>query len=164
MPDVHGTDPVSGGGPASGGGPVAAGRRREWLARIAGGTLVTMFALEAAVLECFLVPLRVAGWVMPISVLAAIVGNVLLARLMAGVVGRRLVALLPPLVWLVTVLTFAAPRAEGDLVVPGSWVGLAFLFLGTIAGAYGAATAPVPARRSPIRRATPDRGSPVVSG
>lgn len=115
--------------------------------RIVGGALTVALTLLVAVVECFLVPLRAGRWPVPLCVLAAVVGNVALCRFAVLVTGRRASALLPPLVWLVVVLVFAAPRPEGDLVVPGSWVGIAFLFGGAIAGAYGAASSMLPPRR-----------------
>jgi hypothetical protein len=108
---------------------------------------VGWLAVQAAVVECFLVPLHIGRWPLPVSVLAAVVGNVLLARLMARLTGRRTTAALPPVLWLVVVLVLAAPRSEGDLVLPGTLTGLAFLFLGATAGAFGAAAAIMPSRR-----------------
>jgi len=108
--------------------------------RVVAGLLLAGIAVEAAVVECFLVPLHVGRWPLPVSVLAAVVGNVWLPRSIARLTGARRTALLPPVLWLVVVLVLAAPRPEGDLVVPGNLTGLAFLFLGAIAGAVGAAS------------------------
>jgi hypothetical protein len=119
--------------------------------RIVGALVVAAVAVEVALIECFLVPLRVGTWPLPLAVVAAMVGNVVLARLMARVTGRGLTAVIPPLLWLVVVLVLAAPRPEGDLIVPGTWTGLAFLFLGAVAGTYGAASAALPRRRPPSR-------------
>ncbi|MEN3356558.1 MAG: hypothetical protein V7637_540, partial [Mycobacteriales bacterium] len=99
-----------------------------------------LVAFEAAVLECFLVPLRAGRWPVPVAALAAVAGNLLLPRMIVAVAGRRSTALLPPVLWLIVVLAFAAPRREGDLIVPGSWEGVLFLFVGAIAGAFGAAS------------------------
>jgi hypothetical protein len=127
--------------------PDGPGRRPASTIRVTGAVLVVLATLEAATVECFFVPLRTGRWPLPVSAVAAVVGNVLLARLIVAVTGWRPAALLPPVLWLVVVLAFAAPRAEGDLIVPGTWPGLAFLFLGTIAGAYGAASSIAPRRR-----------------
>ena len=113
--------------------------------------LTALLAFEVAVLECFLVPLRIGRWPVPVCVLAAVAGNVALCRLAVRLTGRRAPGLLPPLIWLAVVLALAAPRPEGDLVVPGSWVGILFLFAGAIAGAYGAASAMLPSRRRAAR-------------
>jgi hypothetical protein len=119
------------------------------LLRAAGGVLVCLAAVEAAVAECFYVPLRVGRWPLPLAVAGAVAGNVVLPRLVVAATGRRGTALLPPVVWLIVALLFAASRPEGDLVVPGTASGLAFLFLGAIAGAFGAVSASPPRRAGP---------------
>jgi hypothetical protein len=140
------------------------GPRLDASLRAAGGAVVALVALEAAVIECFLVPLRLGPVPVPLSAAAAVAGNILLARLIVAVTGRRPTALLPPVLWLVAVLVFAAPRAEGDLIVPGSWPGLLFLFLGAIAGAFGAATSITPRRWSPPGGAAPGRPAADAAG
>jgi hypothetical protein len=102
--------------------------------------LVVVAAVALAVIECFLVPLRVGTVPLPLCVPLAMAGNVVLARLAGGLTGRPLAGVLPPVLWLAVVLVLAAPRAEGDLIVPGTLTGLVFLFAGAVAGAYGAAT------------------------
>jgi hypothetical protein len=104
------------------------------------GVLVVLAAVALAVIECFLVPLRAGTVPLPVCVPLAVAGNVVLARLAGGLTGRPLVGVLPPVLWLAVVLVLAAPRAEGDLIVPGTLTGLVFLFAGAVAGAYGAAT------------------------
>ena len=141
-------------------GPVgAAGSGRlPTVGRVVGGVVFAGFAAQAAVVECFLVPLHAGRWPVPVAVPAAMLGNVLLARAMAWITGRRATALLPPVLWLVVVLVLAAPRPERDVVVPGTLTGQAFLFLGAIAGAFGAASTIAPGRR--LRRPRPDAGVP----
>jgi hypothetical protein len=116
--------------------------------RVLAGVLVAVAAVALAALECFLVPLRVGTVPLPLSVPLALAGNVVLARLAGGLTGRPLAGVLPPVLWLATVLLLAAPRPEGDVIVPGTLTGLVFLFAGTVAGAYGAASA-VTRRRNP---------------
>ena len=129
--------------------------------RVLAGAVLAAVSVQAAAVESFLVPLHVGRWPLPVSVLAAIVGNVVLARSIVRFTGERRVALLPPVLWLVVVLVLSAPRPEGDLVVPGTLVGLAFLFGGAAAGAFGAASTVVPGRRRSSLR--PGRAR-VVSG
>ena len=101
--------------------------------------LVLLLALLLAVWGSFLVPLRIGTVPVPVSWLIAVVGNGLL-----GWVGGRLLGRLgaagPGVVWLAVALTFGSQRAEGDLVVPGTAVGLVFLVAGAVASAvaYGA--------------------------
>ena len=112
-------------------------------ARVVLGLLVVVAAVALAIMECFLVPLRVGTVPLPVSVPLAVAGNVVLARLAARVTGRGAPAVVPPVLWLAVVLVLAAPRPEGDVVVPGSATALAFLFAGAVAGAYGAASTAV---------------------
>jgi len=157
LSEREGTGLVDVSGEAGGGGspppPPAAGAGRDrvpragTVLRVLAGVAVAGVAVQAAVVECFLVPLHVGRWPVPVSVPAAVVGNILLARLIARLTGRRTTAVLPPVLWLVVVLVLAAPRAEGDLVVPGNLTGLAFLFFGATAGALGAASAVMPGGR-----------------
>jgi hypothetical protein len=131
----------------------------ERVVRVVGTVLALLVAMELTLVECYLVPLRIGSVPLPVSIPLAVVGNVLAARLTARISGVRALAALPSVLWLVTVLVLAAPRAEGDLVVPGSLTGLVFLFAGSVAGAYGAATAPTRRRPPP-----PDRPAPAARG
>ncbi|HST63572.1 MAG TPA: hypothetical protein VLM05_00150 [Mycobacteriales bacterium] len=121
--------------------------------RVAGGVLVAVAALALAVVECFLVPLRIGSVPLPVVVPLAMAGNILLARLAGRWTGSVVGAAAPPVLWLLVVIVLALPRAEGDLIVPGSLTGLVFLFAGAVAGAYGVASEitrrvkPAPARR-----------------
>jgi len=113
-----------------------------------GGALIVVAAVEAALLECFLLPSWIAGVPVPVSIPAAMAGNIVLPVLARRVTGSRVVAALPVLAWLVVVFVAAVPRAEGDLIVTGTLRGMAFLLLGALAGAYGvvrAVTTPSPA-------------------
>jgi len=105
--------------------------------RWTGGVLVSLGAVQAAVLEALYVPLRIGRVVLPVSVLAAIVLNAFLPRLMYAATGSRPTAALPIIAWLAVVIVLALPRPEGDVVMPGTWVGLAMLFLGAAAAAWG---------------------------
>ncbi|RZU30387.1 hypothetical protein [Blastococcus saxobsidens] len=113
-----------------------------------------------AVVEVFWLPLRVGGVPVPVSVLAAVVGNVLLVRAALRVSGSRLVAAVPALVWLVVVVAAMGRRPEGDLVITigtGGYtvVTTAFLLLGVLAAAFSVGTAmgggprPVSSPRAP---------------
>ncbi len=121
--------------------------------RIVAGLLVTVASVGLAVIETFLVPLRIGSVPLPLSVVLAVAGNVLLTRLAGRQTGSALVAGLQPLVWLLTVVVLALPRAEGDVIVAGTGSALVFLFAGSVAGAYGIAaeitrrTRPAPAVR-----------------
>ena len=110
------------------------------VARVAGGLLVVVLALWLALVEVFWLPLRVFGVLLPVSVVAAVAGNLLLVGLAARLTGSRLAAVLPALVWLVVAVGGSLQRPEGDLLVTGSGalglVSLAFLLAGVVAAAF----------------------------
>jgi Family of unknown function (DUF6113) len=108
--------------------------------RLAAGALIAVAAVGLAVLECFLVPLRIGSVPCPIVVPLAMAGNIGLARLAGRWTGSVAGAAVPPVLWLAVVIVLAVPRAEGDLIVPGTVTSLVFLFAGAVAGAYGVAS------------------------
>ena len=94
-----------------------------------------------ALVEVFWLPWRLAGVPIPISLVAAVVGNLLLVGAARRLSGSRLVAVLPALVWLGIALPASMRRPEGDLLLPGgdgvtSTVNLGFLLLGVVAAAF----------------------------
>jgi hypothetical protein len=94
-----------------------------------------------AVVEVLWLPWRVGGVPVPVSVLAAVAGNLLLVDAARRLSGSRLVAVLPALVWLGIALAAAMRRPEGDLLLPGgdtvtSTLNLGFLLLGVVAAAF----------------------------
>jgi hypothetical protein len=111
-------------------------------ATVGSAVLVVAVAAWLAVVEVFWLPLKVGVVPVPLSVLAAVVGNLLLVRLAHRLSGSRAVAVLPALVWLVVALAAMVRRPEGDLVLVGSGVtggvGMAFLLFGVIAAAFAA--------------------------
>ncbi len=100
-----------------------------------GGILSIVLALLSGVLELFLAPLRVAGVLVGVSALAAVVLNVALAWYAVRVVGRRWAIALPWAAW--TLLMFAAAGVrthEGDYLLAGdNWVGMVVILVGSIA-------------------------------
>jgi hypothetical protein len=82
----------------------------------------------------------VSGVPVPVSVVAAVAGNLLLVGLAARLTGSRLAAVLPAVVWLVVVVAAAIPRPEGDLLLTGSGLlgvlTLAFLLAGVVAASF----------------------------
>lgn len=93
-----------------------------------------------ALVEVFWLPLRAGGVPLPLSVLAAAAGNLLLVGLAHRLSGSRAVAVLPAVAWLVVALAAMVPRSEGDLVMIGSGalgvISLAFLLFGTLGAAF----------------------------
>ena len=132
-------------------GPDDAARPWTGLERGWAYALVLVLTVLLALWGAFLVPFRVGGTLVPVSVVIAVVGNVLVGRAAARLAGST-GALLTGVLWTGVALVLASRRAEGDVVVPGSAVGMVFLLAGVLASAvaYGAAVlrpAPDRARR-----------------
>ncbi len=121
--------------------------------QLAAALLVTVLAAWLALVEVFWLPLRVFGVPLPVSVAAAVAGNLLLVALAARLTGSRLAAVLPALVWLVVAVGASLRRPEGDLLLVGGGVlgflSLAFLLAGVVAAAFavGKVLAAPPGRR-----------------
>jgi hypothetical protein len=112
---------------------------RHLLALVGAGVTAIVAAAWLAAVEVFWLPLRVAGVLVPVSVVAAVVGNLLLVGLALRLSGSRLVAALPALTWAAVVVAAMDRRPEGDLIMTGRGalgaVNLAFLLLGVAAAA-----------------------------
>lgn len=113
---------------------IAAGERLGW------GVAAIAVAGWLALVEVFWLPLRVGGVLVPVSVVAAVVGNLLLPMAALRLSGSRVVAVLPSIVWLVVAVGAMVRRPEGDLVMTGGGdlgvVNLAFLMIGVLAAAF----------------------------
>jgi hypothetical protein len=116
--------------------------------------LVLVLTLLLAAWSAFLVPLRVAGTLVPVSLLLAGVGTALLGRTGGRVLRDRRGAVPPGLLFLVLALTLGSRRAEGDLVIAGgegsglATVGLLYLLAGAIGATTGYLLAPAPVPRT----------------
>ena len=111
--------------------------------------LLLVLTVLLALWGAFLVPFRVGGTLVPVSVVVAVVGNVLVGRAASRLAGST-GALVTGGLWIAVTLVLSSRRAEGDVVVPGSAVGMAFLVTGALASAvaYGAAVVRTPPDRA----------------
>ena len=134
-------------------------RARQW----SGGVLAVVVAVWLATAEVFWLPLRMGGVLLPVSVVVAVVGNLLLPRLALRLSASRVVAALTGVAWLVVVVAAMIRRPEGDLLITGGGatgvVNLAFLLLGVLAAAFAVGRAlggprrlPVSPRETPVAR------------
>lgn len=113
-------------------------KRGDLAVRIAGGLVAVAGGLVTAVVEVFLTPLRIDGVRLPVSILLAIAGNLVLVWFTYRTTGRRGMVVLPFLVWMVVMIRASGRTAEGDLLLTGdNWVGLVTIFAGTAAFAVG---------------------------
>ncbi|HEV7189567.1 MAG TPA: hypothetical protein VGN28_16870 [Blastococcus sp.] len=137
--------------------------------RIGGGALVLVLAVWIALVEVFWLPLRIGGVLIPLSVVAAVVANLLLPRFALRLSGSRLVAGLTGVAWLVVVVAGMIRRPEGDLLIIGGGttgvINIGFLLCGVLAAAFAVGRAlggPRPAVRTPA--AVPDRAGSGSGG
>lgn len=121
-----------------------------------------------ALVEVFWLPLRVGGVLVPVSIAAAVVGNLLLPAAALRLSGSRLVAVLPPVAWLVVALGAMVRRPEGDLVMTGGGaigaVNLAFLMIGVLAAAFSVGRVLAGPRRAPVSPESAPARDPAGSG
>lgn len=148
-------DPVPWG---TGGDPVAARPTRfprrgravlDGVLRVLGGLVGLAGGVLAASLSVLLVPLRVAdlplagvlgvdgtgpgAWRVPVAVVLAIGGNLLLPWLARRATGSRWGVLLPALGWFAMIVAAARTTTEGDrLMMPDDWIAALTLFSGAL--------------------------------
>jgi Family of unknown function (DUF6113) len=107
----------------------------------AGGVaLCGLTAMLAALIEVLLTPLYVGRWLFPITLVLAIGTNIALPVLARQLVDSTFAAIVPVILWLLTVLVLSLPRPEGDVLLPGGsgaqqWVSYGLLLVGGTAGA-----------------------------
>jgi hypothetical protein len=140
------------------------GRRRGALLLWAVVFVVT--AAWLALVEVFWTPLRIGLVPVPLSVVAAVGGNLLLVTGAYRVSGSRVVAVLPAVAWLAVAVFASIRRPEGDLLLTGGGaagiVNLAFLLLGVLAAAF--AVGRVLSTPRPVRRPDDEAPAPAGSG
>ena len=133
-------------------------------ALVGWGIVAVLVPAWLALVEVFWLPLRIGGVLVPLSVVVAVVGNLVLTGAAHRLSGSRVVAVLPAAVWLVVAVAAMMRRPEGDLVITGGGasgaINLAFLLLGVTAAAFGVGRA----LAGPRRRPTPPAADPVGSG
>ena len=110
-----------------------------------------------ALVEVLWLPLRVDGVLVPVSVVAAAVGNPLVIGVTWCLSRSRVVTVLPALTWLAVAVGASMRTPEGDLLVVGNGalgtVGLIFLLVGVLTASLAVGRV-VAAPRGPRR---PDR-------
>jgi Family of unknown function (DUF6113) len=106
--------------------------------RVAALVVAAGLGAVTAIYEALLSALYWHGDRVPLSVVLALLANPLLVRLAYRGTGRLVAGLAPAVPWIVVMVLSADRTAEGDLIFAGNnWVGLATLFVGSIAFALG---------------------------
>jgi len=101
--------------------------------RVVAGLVALLAGAGAAVVECFLVPLRVDSVRVPIAPVLAVVMNVAVVVYGRWGTGSPLGGAVPALGWFGVIAALSRRTDDGDLVLYGDWVGLALLLTGTLA-------------------------------
>ena len=103
-----------------------------------GGAVVSLWgAVVLAVAGAFLTPFRVGTVLVPVSVLLAVAGNVVLAWFARHTTRQRFLTVAPGLVWLGVTFVALDRTAEGDLVLyQQNWVSMVYLLTGAATVAY----------------------------
>jgi hypothetical protein len=129
------------------------------LDRLGWGVVAIVVGGWLALVEVFWLPLRIGGVLVPLSILVAVVGNLLLPGLLYRLSGSRLVAVLPAGIWLVVAVAAMSRRPEGDVVFLGTGplatLNLVFLLTGVLAAAVAVGRTLGGAARVPVRPPDP---------
>ena len=121
---------------------------RERVLRVVGVVVAAWGAVLSALLAAFLVPLRAGTVPLPLSFAVAAVGAAAAVWFAHWTARARLAVVVPVLAWFVTLLPLTQRTTEGDVVVPGNWVGLGTLLVGACSVTVTAflVTSPRPSR------------------
>jgi hypothetical protein len=130
--------------------------------RIAAVLVGTVIVLTTEMIAAFLTPFRLGGVLVPISWPVVVAGAIVGVLITGYGAGTGAATAVPALAWFVALWPLTSSTAEGDLVVPGTWVGYGMLLLGML----GIAVALVVTVVVPKTRRRPDppplRGSVPV--
>jgi hypothetical protein len=104
-----------------------------------GVAVLSACSVLAAILELMFIPFYAGSVLVPVAVVGAVAGNIVLPRLVWALVPSTRAAGLPLLAWLLVMLAVVVvPRPEGDVLLPGgsmTWVTYGVLLGGALAGA-----------------------------
>lgn len=132
------------------------------------GIVAVLVSGWLALVEVFWLPLRIGGVLVPLSVVAAVVGNLMLTAAAHRLSGSRVVGVLPAFVWLVVAVAAMLRTSEGDLVLTGGGatgtINLAFLLLGVTAAAFGVGRVLAGPRRPAVSPRTDDAAPSAPAG
>jgi len=107
-------------------------RAFDLLLRICGAVVALWGAVLLALFGTFLTPFRVGSVLVPVSVVLAVGGNVVLMWFAYQTTEHRFLALLPGLAWVALAFLAADRTTEGDVVLyQANWVSVVYLLSGS---------------------------------
>ena len=112
--------------------------------------LVLVLAAELAVAESFLTGARLWNHPVPVAAAVVAVGNPVLGYVGGRLLRRPAGAVLPGVLWLLTVMLLSSQRSEGDVIVAATGRGWSLIAVGAVAAVIGAVLGATP--RAPISR------------
>jgi hypothetical protein len=105
----------------------------ELLLRIGGTVVGLLGGFLTGLWEIFLSPPHTFGVILPVAPVLAIATNAALVWFTKRVTGHNGLALLPGVVWFITMFVAATRTTEGDVLIPGNdWPGLLAILLGAL--------------------------------
>lgn len=105
--------------------------------RVAGALVALAGAVLTAAVEAFYTPLYAGGVRLPVTVVLAVLTNVVLVWFAYAATGSEFFALVPGLVWMGLMVLAADRTSEGDIVLH-DLLGLVTIFAGVAAYAFAA--------------------------
>lgn len=88
--------------------------------RVLGSLIAVWGGALLALIEVFLVPLRIGGIRWPVSPVLAVLSNIGLMLFARYVSGNRFVGLLPGFAWFAVTVLFSTTTAAGDVILLGN--------------------------------------------
>lgn len=120
----------------------------DLLLRVAGAVIGVWGGVLLSFYGAFLTGFKIGTVLVPISLVLAIAGNILLIWFTYQASGHKFVALIPSLVWVVLSFVASSRTTEGDLVlVDSNWVSVVYLLAGSITIGLAAYRLILPRRR-----------------
>jgi hypothetical protein len=98
--------------------------------RVVGGVVAFLAGAGSALVEALLTPLRYGSWPLPVAPLLGALLGVPLVAYAARVTGSRAGAVAPAAGWFAMVCLLIPRTAEGDLILPESWMTIALFVVG----------------------------------
>lgn len=128
--------------------------------RVVGLVIYAVLGALSAAFDVLLVPSRIGSTLVPIAVVLAVAGNILLPTLAASFTRTAAGSVAPVVSWIVVLATLASARPEGDVLLPGSGT-VQYVSYGVMVGGLlsGLVTLGVLASGGPRGSDTPDSGA-----